>query len=87
MKVSKNIIINQLPVESLTKIGHSFYKLRKIQNIDYHGATLLMAKVEIKNVTSFSHNLGFGCAINVKFLPIWIFFHVEIFKVFITLHL
>ena len=69
MKALKNII-NQLPVESLTQIGHFFFKLRKIQNIDYHGATLLMVRVEFKNVTSFSHNLGFGCAINVKVLPL-----------------
>ena len=42
------------------KIGHSFPNLYKIQNTDYHGATFLMGKMEIKNITVFDHNLGFA---------------------------
>ena len=77
------MIINKLPGESFTEIGHSLLKLWKSQNIyffAYNGATFLMGNLEIENVTSFSHNFGFGWDMNVKFLPLWIFVDVEIFS-------
>ena len=71
MYLLKNAIINQLLSEGFIKIGHSFPKLYKFQNTDYHSATFLMEKIEIWNITVFDHNFVIAWAMKIKIVPLW----------------